>query len=69
MGQLSYPSLQSHSFEAKMQLTDEQRTIVSHVKANEGLTKISAVAGSGIFNIYYSILNKKETFYAKTRIY
>ena len=47
MGQLSYPSLQSHSFEAKMQLTDEQRTIVSHVKANEGLTKISAVAGSG----------------------
>ena len=43
-----------------MNLTTEQNTIVSHIEANIGLTKINAVAGSGKTTLLISIANIVE---------
>ena len=43
-----------------MKLTKEQTTIVSHVKATTGLTKINAVAGSGKTTLLTAIANTVE---------
>lgn len=44
-----------------MNLTTEQSTIVEHVKANTGLTKINAVAGSGKTTLLTAIANTIQT--------